>query len=79
MQLFAEAFHRNWFYVGALVVGTTYGLGGVVHVSSMLGFGEVRWSEAPLAWKVGDIWWGALDIAAVGLRSTLQVGGPARA
>lgn len=65
MQLITEAFHRNWFYVGALIVGGIYGLGGLVHIGNILGFGEVKWTEAPVSWRVGDIWWGALDIVAI--------------
>lgn len=65
MQWIAEAFQRNWFYMVAMIIGVIYGLGGVVHIGNILGFGELEWSEAPVSWKIGDIWWGALDIVAV--------------
>ena len=60
-----DAFQRDWFFVGTLGVGALYGLGGIVHLGNMFGFGEVQWSESPLSWKIGDIWWGVLDIATV--------------
>ena len=59
------AFERTWFYVAMLVVGVVYGLGGVVHIGNILGFGELKWADAPLSWKLGDIAWGALDIVAI--------------
>ena len=65
MQWIAEAFQRNWFYVGALIIGVIYGIGGVVHIGNILEFGEVKWIEAPVSWKVGDILWGVLDIVAI--------------
>ena len=65
MSWIAEAFQRNWFYVGALVIGVIYGLGGVEHLGNILGFGEMEWSEAPLSRKLGDLGWGALDVLAV--------------
>ena len=65
MDWLAVAFEKTWFYVAALVVGAVYGLGGIVHVANILGFGERKWSDAPLSWKIGDIVWGALDVIAV--------------
>ena len=64
MEWIAEAFERRWFYVGALALGALYGFGGAVHVGNILGFGEMKWTESPVAWRFGDIWWGVLDIAA---------------
>ncbi|MDA7978135.1 MAG: hypothetical protein MPJ50_05120 [Pirellulales bacterium] len=65
MNWIAIAFETTWFYVLAIVVAAIYGLGGLVHVANMVGLGEVKWRDAPLAWKVGDVMWGILDIAAV--------------
>lgn len=65
MQWITEAFRRKWFYVGSLIMGVAYGLGAIVHIGNILGFGEVKWTESPLSWKVGDICWGALDVVAV--------------
>ena len=66
MKRLAEAFAQKWFYHGALVLAACYGFGGIVHVSNLLGFGELKWDDAPLAWKVGDIAWGILDLVTVG-------------
>ena len=58
------------------MVGVLFGLGGLVHVGSILGFGGAKWSEMPIQFKIGDIVWGALDfVAVVGvvLRSPLGV------
>ena len=65
MKWMSRAFQRRWFHVGALVIAVLYGFGGIVHIGNILGFGEIKWTEAPLTWRVGDIWWGALDVAAV--------------
>jgi len=65
MEWIADAFQRKWFYVGALIIGVIYGFGGVVHIGNILGFGEMKWTESPLTWRVGDIWWGELDLIAV--------------
>ncbi len=38
------------------------------HIANMLGFGELPWAEAPLAWQISDIAYAILDaIAAIGL------------
>jgi len=38
------------------------------HIANMLGFGELPWAEAPLAWQISDIGYAILDaIAAIGL------------
>ena len=65
MEWITEAFERKGFYVGALVLAALYGFGALVHFGNMLGFGELKWSESPLLWKLGDIGWGTLDIVAV--------------
>ena len=65
MDWIVPAFDKLWFYVAMIIIGAMYGLGGLVHVGNILGFGELSWAEAPLSWKVGDIAWGILDIVAV--------------
>ena len=65
MEWIAEAFERKWFFIGALVLAVIYGFGALVHVGNIMGFGEVKWSQAPISWKFGDVWWGMLDIVAV--------------
>ncbi|HJP04500.1 MAG: hypothetical protein CL799_07030 [Chromatiales bacterium] len=40
----------------------------MVHAGNILGFGELPWAEAPLAWQISDVCYLILDaIAAVGL------------
>ena len=65
MDLIAQAFQVRWFYRLSLVLALLYGLGGTVHITNILGFGELPWLESPLAWRIGDIWWGSLDILAL--------------
>ncbi len=59
------AFEKNWFYICALIIGALYAFGGLVHVGNILGFGEQKWLESPVAWRVGDIGWGLLDFIAI--------------
>ena len=65
MDWISVAFEKTWFFVGTLVIAAIYGLGGLVHIGNMLGLGEMKWTQAPLSWKVGDIVWGTLDVIAV--------------
>ena len=65
MDWLTTAFERTWFYVATIIIGVIYGFGGLVHIGNILGFGEMAWAEAPLSWKLGDIFWGILDIIAV--------------
>ena len=75
MEFIAAAFEKKWFYGAALAIGVLYGLGGLVHIGNVLGFGEVKWSEAPLSWKLGDIGWGTLDaIAFIGIAVRAPIG-----
>ena len=69
------AFEKNWFYACALVIGAIYGFGGLVHAGNILGFGELKWLESPMARRIGDIAWGVLDlIAIVGIAMRLPIG-----
>ena len=65
MDPLVVAFEKRWFYSATLVIAALYGFGGLVHIGNILGFGELKWSEAPLTWKLGDVAWGALDVTAV--------------
>ena len=65
MDWLTAAFERTWFYVATIIIGVMYGFGGLVHVGNILGFGEMTWAESPLSWKLGDVFWGILDIVAV--------------
>lgn len=61
----AAAYCRRGSHAVLLVLAAFCALGALVHVGNLLGFGELAWHESPLTWKIGDIWWGALEIAAV--------------
>ncbi len=65
MSILEIAFEKNWFYFCLIAIGIIYGLGGLVHIGNIFGFGEKAWLESPLSWRVGDIVWGALDLVAV--------------
>ena len=65
MERIRTAFRRKWFYAAALVIGVLYGFGGLVHIGNILGFGERPWMESPLTWRMGDLFWGTLDLIAV--------------
>ena len=65
MEWIAEAFERKWFYIGAIIVSSLYGLGGLIHIGNVVGFGEMKWIDSPTSWRVGDLWWGTLDMVAV--------------
>ena len=39
--------------------------GGLVHVTEILGFGEVKYGQQPFACQVGHIYFGVLDITSV--------------
>ena len=59
------AFEKDWFYVCVLIIGILYGFGGLVHAGNILGFGEQKWLDSPLSWRLGDIIWGILDLVAI--------------
>ncbi|MDJ0927531.1 MAG: hypothetical protein QNJ73_07745 [Gammaproteobacteria bacterium] len=65
MDLIAQAFQVRWFFGVSLFLALLYGLGGTVHIANILGFGELPWLESPLSWRIGDVWWGSLDILAL--------------
>ncbi len=76
IQKLRVALEKNYFYITACVVGVLFGLGGLVHVGNILGFGGAKWSAMAIQFKIGDIVWGALDfldVVGVVLRSPLGV------
>ena len=38
--------------------------GAVVHIANIAGFGEKPWLEGPLSWRIGDLVYGPLNVAA---------------
>jgi hypothetical protein len=50
------------------ILATIYAFACLRHAANILGFGELPWLQAPLAWQLSDIAYLVLDgIAAVGL------------
>jgi hypothetical protein len=50
------------------VLACIYAFAALKHLANMLGFGELPWLEAPLAWQVSDVAYLLLDsVAAIGL------------
>jgi hypothetical protein len=50
------------------LLAAIYAFACIRHIANMLGFGELPWAEAPLAWQISDICYAILDaIAAIGL------------
>ncbi|MGK7892849.1 MAG: hypothetical protein AB4372_04190 [Xenococcus sp. (in: cyanobacteria)] len=50
------------------ILGIIMAYGSLVHLTNILGLGEITWKETPLTWRIGDIAYGLLDtITAIGL------------
>lgn len=59
-----EVAERPWMSVYVRVLAVIFGCGAIVHIANIAGFGEKPWREGPLSWRVGDIVYGSLNIAA---------------
>lgn len=50
------------------ILAAIYAFAALRHIANILGFGELPWAEAPLAWQISDVAYTLLDtVAAVGL------------
>lgn len=50
------------------ILAVIYTFAAIVHIGSIMGFGRIPFSEAPLSWQISDIFYGIVDtIAAAGL------------
>jgi hypothetical protein len=50
------------------ILAAIYAFAACKHLANMLGFGELPWLNAPLAWQISDIVYAVLDsVAAIGL------------
>ena len=50
------------------ILATIYAFAAFKHLANILGFGELPWADAPLAWQISDIAYAILDsVAAIGL------------
>ena len=64
MSLIETAFESPVFYGVALVLSALFGFGALVHIGNVLGRGEFGWPDVPLRFKIADVFWGGLDVAA---------------
>ena len=56
---------RPWTGIYLRVLAVIMAWGAIVHYGNLLGFGEKPFSEAPLAWKLGDIFYAVVNTLAV--------------
>lgn len=50
------------------ILAAIYAFAAARHLANMLGYGELPWGEAPLAWQIADVGYAILDtVAAIGL------------
>ncbi len=63
-----ESRQQPWMGIYLRILALIYAYGAIVHYTNLLGWGELSWTEMPLSWKLGDIFYGMLDpIAVTGL------------
>lgn len=65
INLILESSQKPWMGVFLRILALFYLLGATVHYGNLLGFGEMKWAESPLSWKLGDICYAILDTAVV--------------
>ncbi|WP_424101411.1 hypothetical protein [Moorena producens] len=65
LNYFIEATKRPWMSIYLRIIAFVFAYGAIVHFSNIAGFGEMPWLETPLTWRIGDIFYGILDTAAV--------------
>ena len=57
-----------WLGIYLRILAIIMAYGASVHLSNILGLGEMPWQEMPLTWRVGDIVYGIIDtVTAIGL------------
>ncbi|NEQ79904.1 MAG: hypothetical protein F6K26_06450 [Moorea sp. SIO2I5] len=60
-----QATERPWMSIYLRILAFIFAYGAIVHFSNIAGFGEMPWLETPLTWRIGDVFYGILDTAAV--------------
>ncbi|AOW98519.1 hypothetical protein BJP34_02840 [Moorena producens PAL-8-15-08-1] len=60
-----EATKRPWMSIYLRILAFVFAYGAIVHFSNIAGFGEIPWLETPLTWRIGDVFYGIVDTAAV--------------
>ncbi len=59
---------HSWMAIYLRILAIIMAYGALVHLSNLMGFGEMPWGEMPLTWRIGDIAYGLLDtVTAIGL------------
>lgn len=64
LESLAQIATRPWMGIYLRVLAIALGYGAIVHIANIAGFGEKPWLEGPLAWRIGDLVYGPLNIAA---------------
>lgn len=63
-----QTIEHFWMAIYLRILALIIAYGALVHVTNLMGWGEMPWSEMPLTWRVGDLVYGLLDIVtAIGL------------
>ena len=58
----------SWMGIYLRILALAIAYGALVHLTNILGFGEMPWSEMPITWRVGDVVYGLVDtITVIGL------------
>lgn len=65
MTGFIDTAERPWFNRYLKLLALIFAYGASVHVGNMTGLGELPLAQQPLAWRMGDIFFAGLDLAAV--------------
>ncbi len=52
---------HSWMAIYLRILAIIMAYGALVHLSNLMGFGEMPWGEMPLTWRIGDIAYGLLD------------------
>ena len=59
---------NSWMGIYLRILAIIIAYGALVHLTNLMGWGEMPWSEMPLTWRGGDIVYGLLDtVTAIGL------------
>ncbi|WP_071455711.1 hypothetical protein [Gloeomargarita lithophora] len=59
---------RSWMGIYLRILAIIMAYGASVHFANLMGFGEKPWGEAPIAWKIGDVFYALIDtLTAIGL------------
>lgn len=60
-----QVVERPWMSVYLRFLALIFAYGALAHLANIAGLGEKPWLETPLSWRIGDVCYAILDIAAV--------------